>query len=241
MNETCDRPGASSPLLSRRGVLAGMLAMVATPAMAGRARPSRRDPPIAGNARSPRPFRYLARERHTITDTNAGRVIAGGYYNGALTSVQIYDGQNWREGPPMLTARFQHAAAPFGDGLIVTGGVSAAGDRLSDAEFFDGRQWQRLPPMRIPRSQAAAVPWNGGILVAGGLRDAPLTSVEVFDGAVWQPAASLTIPRYGHTAGIVRGLARVEGGFHLDRLTVAEAFDGVRWSLESTSPVPGEL
>jgi hypothetical protein len=235
---TAEPEGSGLPsLISRRTLLAGMLTVVAAPALAPRARASGESrqggtasPDIQSLVPPARPFRQFPREHHTTTYTGIGTVVLGGYYNGALASVQIYDGEKWREGPPLLTARFHHAAAAFGDGLIVVGGISAAGDLLSDAELFDGGQWRRLPAMRIPRSQAAAVPWNGGILVTGGMRFAPLTSVEEFDGALWQPVASLTIPRYGHSAAIVHGAAQVEGGFNLARLAVAELFDGVRWT-----------
>src|SRR2546430_13589547 len=117
-------------IISRRAFLTGLVTAIAVPALVGDACAGRALPPAAADA-AQRRVRTLPRIHHTTTETAMGTMVVGGYHNGALASAHIFDGQAWHDAPPMLTARYQHAAVPYGNGLIVAGGVSAAGNVLS--------------------------------------------------------------------------------------------------------------
>ncbi len=73
-------------------------------------------------------------------------------------------------------------AAYVGDGLLVFGGIGAAGDVLAHAEFFsDGRDV--APPMHAPRAAAACAVIGDTVYVAGGIggMHADVSTAERFD------------------------------------------------------------
>lgn len=215
-------------LISRRTVLKGALIAAASTAMARAYGESPRGRAPIG-ARSRGRSSMLQRERHTTTETVFGRMIAGGYCLGALSSVQIFDGTNWFDAPPLLLPRCDHAAVAYPDGLLVMGGLSSTGDFLTSVEWFNGSRWTRVAPMKIAKISAAAVMFNGTPVVTGGRNRSLLSAVEQFDGSVWRPMPPLRTPRFGHKASIQDGLLTVSGGEYLLALTDSEAFDGSRW------------
>lgn len=213
--------------VTRRSFVAGMVIVLAAPAAIIGARGD-----VAPHERNSAPTRDVAllhREFATTTETALGTVVAGGFRNAALSSVQIFDGHSWRIAPPMLSPRYRHAAVAFGGGVLVIGGLSATGNPLSHAEYFNGHSWVAIPPLRVPRYQHAAVLYNGLPFVIGGIFHAPLSSVEIYDGTVWRDGPSLSIPRFGHGAVTVNGHPTVNGGAHHGQVSVSESFDGVAW------------
>lgn len=231
MTQDCEVAERSSPLLvTRRAVITGALMAAAAPAAMARMLSAERSAAVTGAVDGVSP---LVRQFHTTTETGMGTVAAGGYRFGPLSAVQIYDGQKWHDAPPMLRPRYQHVAVPYGQGVLVMGGLSIGGSVLSDAEYFDGSTWTRIAPMNTPRSLAAALVHNGFPMVTGGRYAAPLSSVEVFDGQKWQRYPSLITPRFGHDALVVNGMPTVKGGAYIAPLSTTESFNGTAWSKQA--------
>lgn len=219
----------SPTLITRRAVIAGIFSTLAVPTILAKAYAQQQPRPTP--ARPVKTVKPLPREHHTTTETPQGSLVVGGYYLGALSTVHLFDGSKWHNAPPMLTPRYKHVAVPYGNGVLVIGGLSSSGQPMSDAELFDGTKWRKVAPMKIARSQHAGILWNGSVLVTGGIGIQPLSAVEMFDGTTWRPAQHMRSPRYGHSVAIGDGAAIVTGGFNLGPLSNSERFNGQEWTV----------
>ena len=186
MNHSAAGSRAAPLKMTRRAVIGGMIAVAAVPSLLQRAWA---DPagttPLSLGAGAPVP-----RQHHTLTALLDGRLlIAGGFYLGPLSSVQIFDPNTgvWADAAPLLIPRYQHAAALLSDGrVLVTGGIYRG--VLTSTEVYDPgtNTWSSAAPLNTPRHlHAAAALADGSVFVMGGLYRGALSSVERFDGATW--------------------------------------------------------
>ena len=124
-----------------------------------------------------------------------------------LRSVEVFDGELWREDAPLTTPRMQHGAAVHGDRIYVAGGFSSlGGDALTSVESFDGTRWERAAHGvrdaggSAPRGQVALASFGGRLLFAGAIDEATavvdaLTLDDAGLSCAWTRAPSLRVPR----------------------------------------------
>ena len=87
----------------------------------------------------------------------------------ALTSVEGFNGWNWRAMPSMKTPRMYHAAAEFkGKAYVMGGQKSYDGSDQSSVEVFDGRRWNVAASMPHPKDGLAAVVLDAKLYAIGG-------------------------------------------------------------------------
>jgi hypothetical protein len=184
-DETGNVVEAQARRLSRREVLGGLVAVVATPVVletawgeGNRARSKRSTARSKGS-----PIKALPRHQHTATPLPNGQVlVAGGFYHGPLTNVQIYCDGVWSSAAHMNTPRYQHAATLLADGRVLVLGGFYHGP-MSDVEIYDPETdtWSSARPLAIPRYQHAAVLLpDGSVLVTGGCYLGPLADPEIY-------------------------------------------------------------
>jgi hypothetical protein len=207
MNEKTNREPAAAAsdtpgtLVSRRGLLGGLLAAAVVPAAlsrtwarsapaAMRSERSELVPALSvGEVCSPTP-RYL---HSAICLTDGRLLVAGGWRHSGLPSsvpplgeAQVYDpaANTWSRAASLKTPRAQHAAVLLADGrVLVVGGLNHA--PLAEAEIYDPRAdtWTKVAPMEEARYGHAASVANGLVIVTGGFRHGPLASVQIYDVA----------------------------------------------------------
>jgi hypothetical protein len=139
-----------------------------------------------------------------------GRIYIAGGISGvrACDDVDVHDVRARLKGKMfLLRPRRMCCAAYVGDGLLVFGGIGAAGDVLAHAEFFsDGRDV--APPMHAPRAAAACAVMGDTVYVAGGIAGmhADVSTAERFDARQkkWHPLPPMPRSR-SHRAGAAMG------------------------------------
>lgn len=206
MNEdTRNEPADSTPgtLVTRRGVLGGLMAAVVAPAAISRvwARPAapilaapRERVGVVANTSLGAPCSPTPRYLHSATTLADGRVlVTGGWRHSGLPAYvpplgesQIYDASAnaWTSAASLNTARAQHAAAALADGrVLVVGGLNHA--PLAATEIYDPSSdtWTKVAPMAQSRYGHAASYSNGLVIVTGGFNTGPLASVQIYDVA----------------------------------------------------------
>lgn len=186
MNEFEENPRGN--VFSRRAALGGLVGAVVAPNLIA-PRPAAAAVVRGGIALlSPT---AIPRVGHTSTVLLSGQIlVAGGYYQGEMADVQIYDlGKNtWFSAAPMRTPRANHAAAllPQGQVLVMGGGSETTGP-IADAEVYDPESdfWSPAPPMLVSRYAHSAAVVREGVIVLGGFNGGPLASAELYDGSTW--------------------------------------------------------
>ncbi|HET6386815.1 MAG TPA: kelch repeat-containing protein [Armatimonadota bacterium] len=188
-----ESPGKRAGLITRREAIGGLVAVVAAPMIVSNVWAQQSGPPTQappGAAVDPIP-----RVQHTATTLQDGRVlVAGGFYLGALSSVQIYDpvSNTWTNAASLNVPRSEHAAALLTDGtVLVSGGFNLS--PLSHAEIYDpvAGNWTATGSMNVARYQHTAALVSGAgrdvsqVMVTGGLSGSPLIAVEFYDNGVW--------------------------------------------------------
>jgi N-acetylneuraminic acid mutarotase len=143
-----------------------------------------------------------SRLQHSASVLDDGRVLIAGGRDGVenfevLATAELLDptAGSWMVAPAMNTARFQHAAMPLGDAVIVIGGGTDTSEIFSAAS----ESWSSASAMAFARSgHAAAALLDGRILVAGGTDDSgSLSAAEIYDPLAdeWTMAAPMQQPR----------------------------------------------
>jgi hypothetical protein len=174
-----------------------------------------------------------ARESHTATLLNDGRVLVAGGMNwtpvqtpqpvpgcpspnfcfvlSALASAEIFDtakGAFTLTGE-MSATRVYHTATLLGDGrVLVSGGDDRYGTTFGTAEIFDPSTGIFTPTgnMVYARSgHTATLLANGKVLLAGGYNGNALSTAELFDPATGEftLTGSMTATRFFHTATLL--------------------------------------
>ena len=180
-----EEPPGVDLAFTRRVALGGLLAAILTPALlSGSA-----DLPAFAQSPGAVSAVPIPRIGHSTTMLGDGSVhVAGGYYLGILSDVQIYSpGTNsWSETGSMNIPRTRHAAAMLPGGqVLVCGGIYLG--EMSDAEVYDpvAGAWSTVAPMNIVRSGHSAAAVSGGVLVYGGDNLGPTASPEFYNGSSW--------------------------------------------------------
>ncbi|PAA48784.1 hypothetical protein BOX15_Mlig000336g4, partial [Macrostomum lignano] len=196
-------------------------------------------PGWGGGCWTPAPPLLTARSRCSAAVLCVGSdsrvyVCGGSDGNCELSTVEIFDGNQWLAGPPMQQARSGCCAVAM-DGVLYCLGGRYGADSLRQAEMLDPRvgRWQPLPPMLAWRNECAAAASNGQLWVAGGADNwggQCLASVEVYEPRAdrWIRAPrQLSQPRRGAAMSELAG-----------RLWLVGGSDGQRPALVACEPVP---
>ena len=166
----------------------------------------------------------LAREGHTATLLQNGKVFVAGGRNGTTiyNSAEIYDPSTgaWSATPNFTTARYGHSAVLLRNGqVMLIGGQSTSA--LEAVEIYDpvDNTWKSTLSSKLNTARArftATLLNTGRVLVAGGLNaSGALRSAELYDPVtrVWAPLSNLTDARAEHTATLLNdGRVLVAGG-----------------------------
>ncbi|MBI1765148.1 MAG: hypothetical protein HYR56_27365, partial [Acidobacteria bacterium] len=180
----------------------------------------------------------LAREGHTATLLQNGKVLVAGGRNGSTiyNSAELFDPTtgSWSATPNFTTARFGHSAVLLRNGQVLLIGGQGNGF-LDSAELYDPNDNAWKPALSNKLNAArfhftATLLNTGRVLVTGGQNsNGALRSAELYDPAlrVWTSLASLTEARVEHTATVLNdGRVLVTGGFNgAASLKTAEVFD----------------
>ena len=164
-----------------------------------------------------------ARDAHTATLLQDGRVlVAGGFDGVAIGIVEIYDPDTgvWIYSQPLRTPRSHHTATLLPNGtVLVVGGYGIVDHTLTSAEIFDPatETWRYTESKRVGTYEhtAALLP-DGSVLVAGGFSvDRYTTNAEIYDPEteIWTETGSLNDARGFHSSTLLNnGLILVAGG-----------------------------
>ena len=123
----------------------------------------------------------------------------------------------WREEPPLATARGALAVASTGDRLVAIVGVDRSRQVLASTEVFDPEtgEWTPGPDLSTPREHLDATAVGDEVFAiagrAGGF-DTNRASVEVLRDGAWQAAPDVQHSRGGIGAATVEGRPCVAGG-----------------------------
>jgi hypothetical protein len=170
-----------------------------------------------------------ARESHTATRLNDGRVlIAGGQdrLDHAVASAEIYDPSTgtFSATGSMTVARAFHTATPLSDGRVLIVGGNAGtwsfdGPFYASAEIYDPKTGKFNPTgsMATPRGwHIATLLGDGRVLVAGGeYAGADLASAEIYNPKTgkFSSTGSMTVARlYAAAASLSDGRVLITGG-----------------------------
>lgn len=178
---------------------------------------------------------HTPRFGHSAVRLTDGRVLVMGGHNDypgfepVVADAEIYDPASgeWRQVPPMHTARRSFRAVLLEDGrvLVVAGasGSRNAARQLADCEIYDpdANQWHRTAPLKQARwGPTVDLLSDGSVLITGG-GIGPFGargSAERFDPKTetWSPAGELNQPRNGHRSiTLPDGRILIAGGHYV--------------------------
>ena len=154
-----------------------------------------------------------------------GRVyVAGGFTSGGTESASVWslgpDQDEWREEPPLGTARGALGLAATADRLVAFGGVGS-GQVLGTAEVLvaGADAWRQLPSMAQPREHTGAAAHDGRVYAIAGRvasLESNLVSVESIDPKAfapeWRKEPDLQFSRGGTAAAALDAGVCVAGG-----------------------------
>lgn len=180
----------------------------------------------------------LAREGHTATLLQNGKVLVAGGRNGTtiFNSAELYDPTTgtWSAAPNFTTARFGHSAVLLRTGQVLLIGGQGSGF-LDSAEIYDpaDNSWKPTLSSKLntPRFRFTATLLNTGrVLLTGGQNASGyLRSAELYDPVtrIWTPVPNTLEARAEHSATLLNdGRVLVTGGFNgTASVKTAELFD----------------
>jgi N-acetylneuraminic acid mutarotase len=155
----------------------------------------------------------MAIQEAAAASTGAALYVVGGYdtQRNSRSTVFVYDGTAWANGPALPIPLNHPGAAAIGGDVYVAGGFTPAGATNRAFELAAGSHaWRELPPLRRARGALALVAFDGKLYAIGG-RDGSvqIATPEIYDPAVgtWSDLTAMPAPR-NHVAGYIDG-ARV--------------------------------
>jgi hypothetical protein len=129
------------------------------------------------------------------------------------SSVFVFDGQSWQNGPAVPIALDHPSAAAIGSDVYIAGGFSN-GPAVGNVYRLSGGKWQPVAAMNHARGGLALVALGGKLYALGGIEKAEVAPAEVYDpvGNRWTDLPPLAAPR-DHVAGFThQGMACIGGG-----------------------------
>ena len=175
----------------------------------------------------------FARAAHTATLLPSGAVLVAGGRAQSSLPVEISETwssvDGWTAAGALVTPRFNHAAAAFSGGVLLTGGNTVTSWEMT-SETSDGAGWSSAPSMSMRRAlHVATVLADGRVLVSGGENfGTPTPSAEIYDGS-WTVTGSLSGRRASHAAALLYdGTVLACGGENFigtARVRTAELYD----------------
>jgi hypothetical protein len=193
-----------------------------------------------------------AREAHTATLLNDGKVLVAGGDNGnvVLAKAELFDpgNGNFTTTGTMQTERKAHTATLLTGGkVLIAGGRNDSGS-LATAELYDPGtgNFTTTGSMGTGRNMQTATALNDGkVLVAGGIdtNGNALATAELFDpnngsfnNGSFTATGSMTTARFWHTATLLNdGKVLIAGGDNgVGSLATAELYDPVTGNFTTT-------
>lgn len=159
-----------------------------------------------------------------VTGVIDGKIyIAGGYRNGAVTDVSVYDpaANTWTALPALPMPRDHGCGGAVGGKLYYIGGRPSgpATPQPQVFEYTPGGTWLERAPMPTPRGGTACGVVGDRIVVVGGEGNPAAPSgvfpqSEAYDAIAntWVNLADMPTPRHGMGAAVVDGKLYVPGG-----------------------------
>jgi len=142
------------------------------------------------------------------TDTKL--YVVGGYNSAAqsVSSVFVYNGSQWANGPTFPIAVNHPAAAVFNGDVYVAGGFTSGSATKRVFKLANGAtSWKEVAAMHTGRAAAALVPVGRYLYAIGGLAGSTqIAQVERYDPATdaWTDLIAMPHPR-NHVAGYLDG------------------------------------
>ncbi len=152
-----------------------------------------------------------------------------------LSTVEIWDGNAWTTGEPMLTARSGLGLAVYNNNLYAMGGNIGSyitNPPLSTVEIWNGTNWTTGTPMPTPRYGLGLATYNNNLYAVGGYNKGPLSTVEIWNGTNWTTGTSLSTARYLLGLATYNNTLFAVGGINGTsslNLSNVEAFNGNAW------------
>jgi len=189
--------------------------------------------------RAPMP---TARDALAAVGLNGKIYAIGGYGNGFLNTVEVYDpsSNSWGAAASMPTARNSLAAVALNGKIYAIGGYGNG--FLNTVEVYDpsSNSWTGVASMPTARNALAAVVLNGMIYAIGGYGTGYLNTVEVYNPSSdsWSAAASMPTARNSLAAVALNGKIYAIGGYDNDYLSTVEVFDPISKSWSAAASMP---
>ena len=179
-----------------------------------------------------------AREDHTATMLNNGKVLfAGGFdgSNSASATAELYDpaAGTFSATGSLNTAREYQTATLLNNGkVLIVGGFDSTNSATSAAELYDPVAGSFSPTGSLNTARGyhtATLLINGKVLIAGGVdsTNSISASAELYDpvAGTFSPTGSLNTAREYHTATLLNnGTVLLAGGFNGSVLASAELY-----------------
>ena len=180
-----------------------------------------------------------ARENHTATMLNNGKVLLAGGFDGsnsASATAELYDSAagTFSATGSLNTARENHTATLLNNGkALIVGGFDSSNSATASAELYDPVAGTFSPTgsLNIARGYHTATLLNNGkVLIAGGFDSTNSVSAtaELYDpvAGTFSTTGSLNTAREYHTATpLNNGTVLIAGGFNGSVLASAELYD----------------
>jgi hypothetical protein len=159
--------------------------------------------------------------------------LVGGDENGAINSVEKYDGQIWSNEPNMITPRYNHNVIVYKGLLYSAGGRNGTGT-LTSVETYNGVSWSNIQSMTRARETHGMVVYNDNIYVIGG---DGINSLEQFNGINWTSSATnIPTTRFYFSVCVYNNYIYVLGGANSGlSMNIVEAYNGTTWT--NTTPM----
>jgi N-acetylneuraminic acid mutarotase len=185
--------------------------------------------------------------QETAAAATADRLYVIGGYDGrqqSLSSVYVFDGSTWSEGPALRVALNHPAAAALGPQVYEAGGFGANG--ASNRVFVldaGGSQWREVAPMHHARGAGVLVALRGRLLAIGGRSgNTQIAPVESYDPTTghWTDLPPLPHARNHLSAYVSGSSVCVTGGREPATSTRTDCLDSATstWQPGPTLPVP---